>query len=170
MNAMAALPVSPDPVGPGQESVWDYPRPPALVRSSKHVVIRLGETVIADSRRAWRVLETSHPPTWYMPREDVAQELLRPSQVTSTRCEWKGAATYWDVVTRHTQLRAAMWSYQAPTTPFAAMTGALTGYPAQLECTVDAERVAPQAGGFYGGWITAEVVGPFKGGPGSWGW
>jgi uncharacterized protein (DUF427 family) len=133
-------------------------------------VIRLGTTVIADSRRAWRVLETSHPPAWYVPREDVTPGVLRPSTAAATHCEWKGAATYWDVVTPGAELRAAMWSYQTPTTPFASLAGALTGYPAQLDCTVDGQPVRPQQGGFYGGWITADVVGPFKGGPGSWGW
>ena len=167
---MAHHHVTPDPVGPGQESVWDYPRPPALVPSSRHLVIRLGATVIADSRRAWRVLETSHPPTWYVPRDDVAPGVLRPSTAAPTHCEWKGAATYWDVVTPGAQLRAAMWSYESPTPRFAALAGALTGYPAQLDCTLDGEPVRPQQGGFYGGWITADVVGPFKGGPGSWGW
>jgi uncharacterized protein (DUF427 family) len=167
---MASRPVKPDPVGPGQQSVWEYPRPPALVASARHVLIRLGDIVIADSRQAWRVLETSHPPTWYVPRDDVAPGVLQPSTAPSTWCEWKGAATYWDVVTPTAHLQAAMWSYENPTAPFADLAGALTGYPAQLECTVDGERVRPQDGGFYGGWITADVVGPFKGGPGSWGW
>ena len=162
--------VTRDPLGDGQESVWDYPRPPVLVRSTRHVVIRVGEAVIADSRRAWRVLETFHPPSWYVPRADVAPGVLRPSSVASTVCEWKGAATYWDVATPGADLPAAIWSYETPTARFAALAGAVTGYPARLECTVDGERVRPQEGGFYGGWITADVVGPFKGGPGSWGW
>ena len=163
-------PVTPDPVGPGQESVWGYPRPPALVPSTKHVVIRLGDTLIADSHRAWRVLETSHPPTWYLPPDDVVPGVLQRSKAASTLCEWKGAATYWDVVTATGRVPAALWSYETPTARFASLAGAVTGYPAQLECTVDGERVQPQDGGFYGGWITADVVGPFKGGPGSWGW
>jgi uncharacterized protein (DUF427 family) len=162
--------VIPEPPGPGQESVWDYPRPPALVSSEKHVVIRFDGMVIADSRRAWRVLETSHPPTWYLPREDVTPGVLQRSAATATLCEWKGAATYWDVVTPTGRLSAALWSYEDPTPGFAALAGAVTGYPAQLECTVDGERVRPQEGGFYGGWITDDVVGPFKGPPGTWGW
>jgi len=167
---MSRRPVVPDPPLEGQESVWDYPRPPALVPSPRHVVMRLGDVVIADSRRAWRVLETSHPPTWYIPRDDVTPGVLRPSAVPSTVCEWKGAATYWDVVTPARTLRGAVWSYERPTPEFAGLAGAITGYPAQLECTVDGEPVRPQEGGFYGGWITADVAGPFKGGPGSWGW
>jgi len=167
---VARRPVTPDPVGPGPESVWDYPRPPALVASSRHVVIRFEGLLIADSRRAWRVLETSHPPTWYLPAEDVVPGVLQRSAAASTICEWKGAATYWDVVTPTTRLPAAIWSYEHPTSRFADLAGAVTGYPAQLECLVDGERVRPQEGGFYGGWITADVVGPFKGIPGSWGW
>jgi uncharacterized protein (DUF427 family) len=167
---MSRLPVVPDPPREGQESVWDYPRPPALVPSSRHVVIRFGGVVVADSRRAWRVLETSHPPTWYVPRADVTPGLLRPSSARSTLCEWKGAATYWDVVTPTGTLEAALWSYEDPTPGFADLAGAVTGYPARLECTVDGEKVRPQEGGFYGGWITDDVAGPFKGVPGSWGW
>lgn len=162
--------------GPGQESVWDYPRPPACVPSDKHVVVRLGGVVVADSTRAHRVLETSHPPTWYLPRADVVDGVLHPSTTGSTFCEWKGDATYWDVVTADPAggaagvVRGAAWSYERPTAGFAALTGALTFYPSRFECFVDDERVRPQEGGFYGGWITADVVGPFKGGPGSWGW
>jgi uncharacterized protein (DUF427 family) len=167
---MASLPVQPDPTGPGQESVWTYPRPPALVASTKHVVIRCGAAMIADTRGAWRVLETSHPPTWYIPRADVVPGVLRPSWATSTICEWKGAATYWDVVTPGATLLAAIWSYEDPTPSFRDLAGAVTGYPSQLDCFVDGEPVRPQAGGFYGGWITSDVTGPFKGGPGTWGW
>ncbi len=159
-----------DPVGEGQESVWDYPRPPALVRSTRQVVIRLGDTLIAQTRRAWRVLETSQPPTWYVPPDDVTPGTVRRSATASTVCEWKGAATYWDVVTPDGVLTAAMWSYENPNPRFADLAGALSGYPAQLECFVDGERARPQEGGFYGGWITSDVVGPFKGGPGTWGW
>lgn len=150
--------------------MWDYPRPPALVGSRKHVVVSAGASVLADTTAAWRVLETSHPPTWYVARADVAPGALRPSNASGTVCEWKGAATYWDVVTPRGVLRAAAWSYEAPTSRFADLAGAVTFYPAHLDCTVDDEPVFPQAGGFYGGWITADVVGPFKGGPGTFGW
>ena len=146
--------------------MWDYPRPPALVRSDKLVEVRLGERLVASSHRAWRVLETSHPPTWYLPRADVTDGALVASTARSTLCEWKGAATYWDVGDEP----AAAWSYEHPTPGFVELAGAVTFYPSRFVCTVDGERVRPQEGGFYGGWITDDVVGPFKGSPGSWGW
>lgn len=174
--------------------MWDYPRPPALEPSSRRVVVRVGSTVIADSNAAWRVMETSHPPTWYIPRADISERHLRRSAARSSVCEWKGAATYWDVLAEgsvdesavnegsvngdvdedpagdRTLYRAAGWSYQTPTPRFVPITGYLSFMPGQLDCFIDGERVQPQAGGFYGGWITADVVGPFKGEPGSWGW
>ncbi len=156
--------------GPGQESVWAYPRPPACVPSDRHVVVRLGERVVADSRAALRVLETSHPPTWYLPRSDVDATLLRRSRTRSTWCEWKGPATYWDVQDGARVVEAAAWSYEDPTPAFRVVTGHLTFYPSRFACFVDGERVRPQDGGFYGGWITDDVVGPFKGAPGTWGW
>lgn len=159
----------PDPVGIGQESVWDYPRPPALVASDEHVVVRLGEVVVADTRRSQRVLETSHPPTYYLPPHDVDQELLRPA-AGSTFCEWKGSARYYDVVTSQLTVEQAVWDYPSPSASFAALRDHVSMYPADFDCTVDGERVLPQEGGFYGGWITSRVVGPFKGGPGSRGW
>jgi len=152
--------------GPGQESVWDYPRPPALVASDRLVVVRHDGEVVAESRSAHRVLETSHPPTWYVPPGDVADGVVARSHARSTWCEWKGAATYWDVL----GLEAGAWSYEDPTPGFFGLTGYLAFSPARLECFVDGERVRPQEGGFYGGWVTDDVVGPFKGGPGSWGW
>jgi uncharacterized protein (DUF427 family) len=156
--------------GPGQESVWDYPRPPACRPSDKHVVVSLNGSVVADTRGAFRVLETSHPPTWYLPRADLTPGALAPSRTASTWCEWKGAATYWDVLAGGSTVRGAAWSYEQPTSGFEAITGFVTFYPSQFECVIDGERVRPQQGGFYGGWITDDVVGPFKGGPGSWGW
>ena len=152
--------------GPGQESVWDYPRPPALVASDRLVVVRRDGEVVARTRSAYRVLETSHPPTWYVPRVDVADGVLTPSTARSTWCEWKGPATYWDVA----GLAAGGWSYEDPTPGFAAIAGHLAFSPARLECFVDDERVRPQEGGFYAGWITDDVVGPFKGPPGTLGW
>jgi len=154
------------PPGPGQESVWDYPRPPALVPSDRLVVVQHDGQVLAETRRALRVLETSHPPTWYVAPEDVVPGVLTPSAARSTFCEWKGAATYWDVV----GLEAAAWSYDRPTPGFTDLTGYLAFSPARLECSVDGVRVTPQEGGFYAGWITDDVVGPFKGAPGTWGW
>jgi uncharacterized protein (DUF427 family) len=169
--------VQPVAPGPGQESVWDYPRPPALDPSGRHVVVRLPSgAVLADTRRAVRVLETSHPPTWYLPPDDVDRSLLRPSSAAPTTCEFKGRATYWDVVDGAgaggggAVLHAAAWSYEAPTPGFTAITGYLSLRPDPLVCTVDGKRARPQEGGFYAGWITDDVVGPFKGVPGSWGW
>ena len=151
---------------PGQESVWDYPRPPACVASSRHVVIELDGTPVADTSAAYRVLETSHPPTWYLPLAAFAPGVLVRSDARSTWCEWKGAATYWDGRGRP----AVAWSYEQPTAGFEAIAGHVTCYPSRLECSIDGERVRPQEGGFYGGWITDDVVGPFKGGPGTLGW
>lgn len=167
------LPASVRPArpGPGQESVWDYPRPPALLPSQRRVTVRFGPLVIADSGSAWRVLETSHPPNWYVPIADIDRHHLRPSAARSTLCEWKGAATYWDVIGADGEIaEAAGWSYERPTPRFAPITGFLAFMPGRLECSVDGEPVVPQAGGFYGGWITGDVVGPFKGEPGTWGW
>lgn len=155
---------------PGQESVWDYPRPPACVVSDRHVVVRLGEHIVADSRRAWRILETSHPPTWYLPVHDVAQGMLARSNAGATLCEWKGSATYWDVDVDGQVLPAAAWSYEQPSPGFEPITGCLAFSPSRLHCSVDDERVRPQQGGFYAGWITDDVVGPFKGSPGTLGW
>lgn len=162
--------VRPEKPAPGQESVWDYPRPPRLERSAKLVEVRLGGVVVAASSRAWRVLETSHPPGWYVPREDVASGALRPTDRTSF-CEFKGAAVYWSVVGGGVVRADAAWSYPRPSAGFAEMADAVAFYPGQMEsCTVDGEVVRAQAGGFYGGWITDDVVGPFKGEPGTWGW
>lgn len=163
--------VTPEQPGEGQESVWDYPRPPRLESSTRHLVVRFGDAVIADSTSAYRVLETSHPPTWYIPRDDVDSARLRRSRARSTMCEWKGAATYWDVLGDDgAVLEAGGWSYENPTPAFADIAGALSFSPAQLTCELDGEIARAQEGGFYAGWITADVVGPFKGIPGSWGW
>lgn len=155
--------------------MWDYPRPPALQRSARRVRVAVGDPeapfVVADTAAAYRVLETSHPPSWYLPRDDVRSGLLVPSRRRSTICEWKGAATYWDVVGPAGELlEAAAWSYERPTARFTAITGYVSFMPSIVECRVDGERVRAQAGGFYGGWITQDVVGPFKGEPGTWGW
>jgi uncharacterized protein (DUF427 family) len=159
-----------EPVGPGQESVWDYPRPAVAERSGRHVrIVHRGETV-ADTRAAIRTLETSHPPSWYLPPDDVARELLRPSKRRSF-CEWKGEAVYWHLAVGDTLLRDVAWSYPDPTAGFASLRDHLAFYAAPLDrCTIDDEPVTPQPGGFYGGWITPDVVGPFKGVPGSMGW
>jgi len=165
----------PETAGPGQESVWDYPRPPAVDPSSRRVVVAFsdddGGGELAATSSAVRVLETSHPPTWYLPRADVDAARLRPSAAAQTGCEFKGRATYWDVVTPAGEvLRAAAWSYEAPMSGFEAITGMLSLRPGRLVCSVDGEVARPQEGSFYAGWITDDVVGPFKGAPGTWGW
>jgi len=155
--------------GPGQESVWDYPRPPALLPAGARIRVVHGGDVVADSTAALRVLETSQPPAYYVPRSDVTARLT-PS-ATRTLCEWKGVASYWDVHAGGTVVADAAWSYESPTEPFAGIAGHLAFYAQRLdECWVDDERVAPNPGSFYGGWITSRVVGPFKGAAGTLGW
>jgi uncharacterized protein (DUF427 family) len=156
--------------GPGQESVWDYPRPPACMPTDERIrVVHRGRTV-ADTTAAWRVLETSQPPAFYLPRGDVDTSLLVPSRTTSL-CEWKGRATYWSIDVDGDITRDVAWSYEAPTPGFAAIAGHLAFYAQALdECWVGDERVAPNDGMFYGGWITSRVVGPFKGAPGTQHW
>lgn len=161
---------TPDVPGPGQESVWDYPRPPSLAQTDRYVVITLGGATIAESRRAWRVCETSHPPTFYLPCEDIDPEVLRPGNGSSF-CEFKGSATYWTLQVGDRIESEVGWSYERPSPAFEAMRSAIAFYPGRMDtCTVDGEQVRPQAGGFYGGWITDDVVGPFKGEPGTGGW
>jgi uncharacterized protein (DUF427 family) len=160
----------PDPVGPGQESVWSYPRPPSAEGSGRHVVVEVGGRVVADTRRAIRVCETSHPPVYYVPRDDVAPGVLERADGTSW-CEWKGEATYWDLVVDGRRVPAAGWSYERPTQGYEHLTAAVAFYPGRVDrALVDGEVVRRQPGDFYGGWITDEVVGPFKGGPTSLAW
>ncbi len=160
----------PEKPGPGQESVWDYPRPPRIERSSEHLEVVLGGITIAATDASYRVLETSHPPTYYLPREAFLPGSLRPA-AGSSFCEWKGTASYLDVVGGTTVAPRAAWTYPDPTSAFAAIVDHVAVYPGLMDrCTVDGETVAPQPGGFYGGWVTSRVVGPFKGGPGTQGW
>ena len=166
---MASRPV-PDAIAPGQESVWDYPRPPALVASEELVTVVLGGVEICETATSWRVLETSHPPTYYLPRSAFREGSLMPARGTSF-CEWKGEALYLDVVGGGTVRPRAAWYYPQPSPRFASLRDHVALYPGLMDhCLVDGELVEPQPGGFYGGWITAAVVGPFKGGPGSNGW
>jgi uncharacterized protein (DUF427 family) len=159
-----------EPAGAGQESVWDYPRPPSAEVTGRRIVVEVGGVVIADTTRAARVCETSHPPVYYVPRDDVADGVLERAPGGSW-CEWKGAATYWDVVVDGHRAPAAGWSYEHPTPGYELLTGAVAFYPGRVErASVDGEVVRSQPGDFYGGWITAEVVGPFKGAPASLGW
>ncbi len=161
---------TPEPTAPGQESVWSFPRPAVAERTAVHVVIEHRGRRIADSRRTVRTLETSHPPSYYIPREDIEPGILVRSEGQSF-CEWKGAAVYWDVAFDGVVLERAGWSYPSPTPPFAALKDHVAFYARPFDrCTVDGRTVTPQAGAFYGGWITDRLAGPFKGGPGSTGW
>ncbi len=160
----------PDPVLAGQESVWDYPRPAIAEPTARHILIRHEGTVIANSRAAWRTLETSHPPTYYIPQGDIAMDRLRPNPARSI-CEWKGQAVYWDVILGAAHIEGAGWSYPAPTPAFTGIRDHIAFYAAPFdEVLVDGEQVVPQPGGFYGGWITSREAGPFKGIPGSRFW
>jgi uncharacterized protein (DUF427 family) len=156
--------------GPGQESVWDYPRPPRIEPAARRLRVVLGGVVVAETHRGIRVLETSHPPVYYFPPEDVLPGALHEARGSSL-CEWKGLARYWDVEGGGVLRPRAAWSYPAPLPEYELLRDHVAFYPAAMdECTVDGERALPQPGGFYGGWITARVVGPFKGEPGSEGW
>ncbi|MGH9163893.1 MAG: DUF427 domain-containing protein [Acidimicrobiales bacterium] len=164
--------VEPRPVtpGPGQESVWDYPRPPRVEPVTARLVVVLGGRTIADTTAACRVLETSHPPVYYLPMADFTDGALSPGAGQSY-CEFKGPAAYLDVTGGDRVERAAAWHYPSPAPGYEALVGGVAVYPARMDaCLVDGEIAQPQPGGFYGGWITAAVVGPFKGDPGTRGW
>lgn len=154
---------------PGQESVWDYPRPPRVEQDSRIVQVVYDNAVLAETRRALRVLETASPPTFYIPPDDVRKDFLVRNPATSL-CEWKGPASYWSVRVGRSEIRNAAWSYEQPFPEFAKIAGYLSFYPAKVDCYVDQHHVEPQPGGFYGGWVTPEVVGPFKGEAGTGGW
>ena len=153
----------------GQESVWDYPRPPRLSPDPREVVVRLGHCEIARTTRSVRILETASPPTFYLPPGDVDSRYLEAASGSSL-CEWKGAAQYWSLITPDERAEQAAWSYPEPFAEFADIAGYLSFYPARLDCFVGGVRVEPQPGSFYGGWVTPDVVGPFKGEPGSQAW
>ena len=152
---------------PGQESVWDYPRPPALVEDSRQVLVSVGRQIIAETKHSLRVLETASPPTFYLPPEDVDTSLLVRGENLSF-CEWKGAATYWCLSTP--EKPEVGWSYRKPFPDFERLRDHHAFYPDRVECFVDGERVRAQLGGFYGGWVTDEIVGPYKGEPGTGSW
>jgi len=155
--------------GPDQESVWDYPRPPAIARESRRVRVEHGGQHIALSTEALRVLETASPPTVYIPPGDVRFELLVPAR-GSSHCEWKGVARYWSLGERLARPEPVAWAYPDPYPAFEAIRDYVAFYPARVACWLGDERVRPQPGSFYGGWVTSELVGPFKGEPGSQGW
>jgi uncharacterized protein (DUF427 family) len=149
------------------ESVWEYPRPPRVEPSAARVVVELDGEVLADTRRSLRVLETSHPPVYYIPAADVRTERLRASARRSTWCEYKGAARYYDAGGR----TAVAWSYASPSPGYEAIAGHFAFYLGRVDrATVDGEQAEAQPGDFYGGWITSAVTGPFKGGPGTSEW
>jgi uncharacterized protein (DUF427 family) len=151
--------------------VWAYPRPPRLERSPSTVEVRVGDVVIARSEpgRAIRVLETASPPTYYLPPADVTPGTLVPSFGRSV-CEWKGPARYFAVRVDGREIERAAWAYPEPWEGFEALADHVAFYPGRVECYVDGERVQPQEGDFYGGWVTAEITGPWKGAPGTGHW
>ena len=162
----------PAPIPPqlGQESVWDYPRPPRLEAVSKKVTIIYNGVTICETYQAQRVLETSHPPSYYLPPGDIQMQYLQISPQSSF-CEWKGRATYYTLTVGDRQLINIAWSYLEPTVNFAAIKDYLAFYVHPMDaCYVGEDLVTPQPGNFYGGWVTPDIVGPFKGVPNSWGW
>jgi uncharacterized protein (DUF427 family) len=153
------------------ESVWDYPRPPRLEAFAERIRIRHSGRTVPDTAEALRILETSHPPVYYIPRQDMATDLLRPSASRQSFCEFKGMASYWDLVIEGSVVCDVGWSYARPVATYAALAGHLAFYASKVdECWVGDERAEPQAGDFYGGWITKNLRGPFKGAPGTLGW
>lgn len=158
------------PPGPNQESVWDYPRPPRIEPTDKLIVVEWNGIRLAETRRALRVLETSHPPVYYLPPADVRTEYLVPTN-RRTFCEFKGMAHYWTVRIDEREVKEAAWCYPKPARGYEVLAGFLAFYAGKMDaCYVNGERAQPQPGEFYGGWITADIVGPFKGGPGTHGW
>ena len=163
-----ARPEFADIPGPGQESVWDYPRPPKLTADTRLVEVLHAQQCIASSSRCYRVLETASPPAFYIPPADIDWQYLKAA-AGSSLCEWKGTARYW-ALSSHRQPGAVGWSYPRPTAAFEPIADYLSFYPAIVACFVAGERVRPQPGRFYGGWVTSEIVGPFKGEPGTGHW
>jgi uncharacterized protein (DUF427 family) len=164
------MPPRPDPVQPGQRSVWDFPRPAIAEPCDAHIRIEHRGMIVAETRNAICTYETSHPPSYYIPPQDIAPGLLRRASGSSF-CEWKGAASYWDVIVGDEVLQRVGWSYVSPAASFAMLRNHIAFYAGPFDkCTVDGETVIPQPGAFYGGWITSGFAGPFKGGPGTMGW
>ncbi|WP_313480466.1 DUF427 domain-containing protein [Microbacterium sp.] len=160
----------PEPVRAGEESVWDYPRPPRVEPVSQRITIRLGGVLIADTVDAVRVLETSHPPVYYLPADSFLEGALVPTEGSSF-CEFKGGAAYFDVHGGSRIVSRAAWTYPQPARGFESLRGRVAVYAGEMDaCTVGDEQVTPQPGRFYGGWITSRIRGPFKGEPGSMGW
>lgn len=155
---------------PDQESAWDYPRPPRTEKFTGRVRVKFNDTVVAESQDAMRVLETYHPPVYYIPLTDIRVEFIVEAGGGSV-CEWKGPATYYTLVVHNERADRAAWRYPNPTAAFTSIKDCLAFYPAAMDaCYVDDEPVVPQPGDFYGGWITRNIVGPFKGPPGTMDW
>ena len=164
MNLKKAKPIE------GQESVWDYPRPPMVESFAGHLRIDLGGKTIVSTNRALRLLETSHPPTYYIPIADFEQGCLLATAKTSF-CEFKGMARYYDVIMGVKKATQGAWSYPNPAKGYEELKHHVAVYAHMMDaCYVNDEQVQAQEGDFYGGWITSNIVGPFKGGPGTWGW
>ena len=153
------------------ERVWDYPRPPAVVPCARRVRVELGGEILADSVSALRVLETRHPPTVYVPGADIRSGVLVESSARSTWCEFKGAARYLDAVVGGRRVVAVGWTYETPSPDYQSLRGHVAFYPGRVDgAWMDDERIEAQNSDFYGGWITADLIGPFKGPPGTLGW
>lgn len=160
----------PIPPGPDQESVWDYPRPPKVEDVNKHIRIIFNNQLIVDTQRAKRLLETSHPPNYYIPPEDIRTDYLMQT-AHSSFCEWKGRANYYTLQVGDRTAENVAWYYPEISSSYKELEGYVSFYPGPMDaCYVDDEKVQPQAGNFYAGWITRDIVGPFKGGPGTLGW
>jgi uncharacterized protein (DUF427 family) len=156
--------------GPGQESVWDYPRPPRMEKTNAHLIIIFNSETIADTKNAYRILETSHPPVYYIPPEDIRMDYLKKVSGKSF-CEWKGAASYYSLAVDNRVAEKVAWYYPNPANEYRELKNHVAFYPAPMDrCAVNDEIVKPQPGGFYGGWITENIVGPFKGDPGTMLW
>lgn len=167
MNPLRPVPIPPRP---GQESVWDYPRPARWEETAQEIQVIFNGVTIAHTRHGKRVLETSHPPTYYIPATDIQLDCLIETSRISV-CEWKGRCRYYDVVVQDKRAAFAAWRYFDPSPPFQAIQDAYAFYASRMDaCYLGGERVTAQPGDFYGGWITQNIVGPFKGAPGTMGW
>ena len=159
------------PPKPGQESVWDYPRPPRMEKETKSLKVIVNDVVVASTNRGYRILETSHPPVYYLPVEAINMEFLEKANGGQSYCEFKGKAIYWDLKMADVVIPRVAWSYPSPNVVYQAIKDHLAFYPSKVSaCFVGDEKVLAQEGDFYGGWITSNIVGPFKGAPGTWGW
>ena len=155
---------------PATESVWDYPRPPRIEAVPDRIHVVVDRVTVADTLRAMRVLETSHPPVYYVPRDDVRMDLMSAGHGRSV-CEWKGNATYHTLTVGTRRIEDVAWSYEEPLPAFESIRGYFAFYPGRVdEAWVGDERATAQEGGFYGGWITSRIRGPFKGAPDTLGW